>query len=109
ARALGEVAREVQMDPRIVERESGAAGDLLLANQEERQRERRGGENGEVSACAAQGLRASPACTPRTRSGDGRPAACRGNGRTAARSPSSPGGAPMWGSSDRRTTRAASS
>ena len=48
ARALGEVAREVQVDPRVIQRKPGSAGDLTLAEREDRQRDQRGGGDNEI-------------------------------------------------------------
>ncbi len=109
--ALGEVAREVEVDPGVVEREAGAPRDLPLAEQEDRERDERGEGDDEVSASRARAhggaAPRAPACTRRTRPAAARAEGRRGSGREAARSRRAPAGARRSGSSGRRTTRAA--
>src|SRR5262249_47740265 len=73
--AFGEVAREVQVDPRVVERKAGGAGDPPLAGQEDRQRQRRGEEDEDVVATLSGHARA---CSWHTRSDGDPPAAYTG-------------------------------
>src|SRR5262249_12491598 len=103
AGAFREIAREVEVDPRVVERKAGGARDHPLARQEYRQRQ--GGREDDEEVVAP--VRGPPGvCSPHTRSAGGPPAACRGGGRPAARSRRAPAAGPSTAPSGPRTTRA---
>ena len=88
AGALREVAGEVEVDPRVVERKADGARDLPLADDEEEERGQRGESYEEIIALwHGGGATRGRTCSPRTRRARGRAAARRGSGRGGARSP----------------------
>src|SRR5207249_2922384 len=114
-----------QMDPRVVQRETGGPGNLPLARDEERERGQGRGDYETVSTPPSEaggaltaieharrrrrgeGAARGRRCSPRSRRASYRATARRDSGRAGSRSRRAPRAARSSGSSGRRTRRAA--